>query len=257
MSSLSNNTTDKLTLTSLLSKDNLFCYYRPMPTKSKTVKPKKVNPEVKTSTEKINNSTNFLMGLPERIISYRPSKKIYLILAIAGVLLLAVLKKEWFIAATVNGSPINNLEVQIKLNQQFKNQVLTQLINEKLILNEAAKANALPTETEVESKVTEVETRLGGKEVLDSLLTQQNATRETFRNQLKLEVAITKLYEKEATFSAEELQKFIEENKQVLQSTDSASLEKEATDMLKQQKLSQIFNQKFQELRQKADIKTF
>lgn len=233
-----------------------------MPTKSKTAKVNtkkviKVTTNTSPTSDKINTSTNFLMALPERIVGYRPSKRVYLILVVVGILLLAVLKKEWFIAGMVNGSPITNLEVQLKLNQQFKNQILTQLINEKLILQEAAKASALPSDAEIENKVTEVETRLGGKEVLDSLLSQQNTTRETFKKQLKLEVIITKLYEKEATVSAEELQKFIEENRQVLQSTDSASLEKEATEMLKQQKLSQIFNEKFQALKEGADIKTF
>ncbi|MBI2017566.1 SurA N-terminal domain-containing protein [Candidatus Daviesbacteria bacterium] len=218
--------------------------------------PKKVK-SVKITANPINSSTNFLMALPERIISYRPSKKVSLILLAAGILLLAVFKKEWFIAATVNGSLITNLEVQMKLNQQFKNQILTQLINEKLILSEAAKMGTLPSDAEIDAKVAEVEARLGGTETLNSLLAQQNASKETFRNQLKLELAITKLYEKEATFSAEELQKFMEDNKNVLQSTDSASLQKEASDMLRQQKLSQIFNQKFQELKEKANIQIF
>ncbi len=223
---------------------------------AKTIKSKKA-PEVKAYKDPINTSANFLMALPERIIAFRPSRKISLVLLLIGILLLAFYKKEWFVAAMVNNEPISNLEVQMKLNQQFKSQVLTQLINEKLILQEAAKTGGLPTDAEIAAKLEEVQTRLGGAEVLDSLLTQQNTTRETLKNQLKLEVAITKLYEKEATFSAEELQKFIESNQQILQSTDSASLQKEAADMLKQQKLSQIFNEKFQQLKEAANIKTF
>lgn len=227
-----------------------------MPVKSKTKTSKKVQ-EVKVSQDPINTSANFLMSFPEKVISFRPSKKIWIIALIAGILILAGLKKEWFVAAMVNNEPISNLELQMKLNQQFKTQVLTQLINEKLILQEAAKTGGVPTDAEIAAKLEEVQTRLGGAEVLDSLLSQQNTTRETLKTQLKLEVAITKLYEKEATFSAEELQKFIDSNSQLLQSTDSASLQKEAADMLKQQKLSQIFNEKFQQLRESADIKTF
>ncbi len=72
-----------------------------------------------------------------------------------------------------------------------------------------------------------------------------------------IQLAITKLYDKEATVSAEEVSKFIETNKDQLKATDSAGQEKEAYDNLKQQKLSQIFSQKFQQLKQKANIKIF
>lgn len=205
----------------------------------------------------INSSANFFMSLPERIISFKASKNIYLLILVVGILLLFIFKKDWFISATVNGAPITNLEVQMKLNQQFKSQILNQLINEKIIMQEAAKSGIAPTKEEIDQKISEIETKVGGKDALNTLLTQQNTTIQSLKSQIRLELIVSKLYEKQASVSAEEVNKFIETNKEALQATDSASQIKEAEDTLKQQKLSQIFSEKFQELRQKANIKIF
>jgi len=170
---------------------------------------------------------------------------------------LVIYKKNWFVAATINGSPITNLELQMRLNREFRSQTLNQLINEKIILNEAVKNNAVVSEAEINKKISEIETNVGGTDALNALLSQQGQTKDSLRQQIKLQLAIEKLYSKDATTSAEEVEKFVESNKAQLRATDSAGQTKEAADLLKQQKLSQIFSQKFQELRQNAQIKIF
>lgn len=200
---------------------------------------------------------NFLNNLFENIAKYKRSKITYILLIAVGLFVLFTYKKNWIVAATVNSAPITNLELQLKLNTQFRTQTLNQLINEKIILTEAAKFGAIPLDEEINKKILELETNVGGSEMLDSLLSQQGQSRITLRDQIKVQLSITKLYEKEATVSAEEIEKFIEQNKEVLRATDSASQLKEAQDSIKQQKLSQIFSQKFQELRQKAKITIF
>ena len=203
---------------------------------------------------KLNNILNNLSG---NLMNLKSSKKLYLGLIISGVLLLAIYKKNWFVAATVNGSPISNLELQTKLNAQFKTQILTQMINEKIIMDEARKGSAIPTEEEVNQKIKELETQVGGAETLDMLLSQQGQSRSSLKDQVRVQLAISKLYINEATVSAEEVTSFIATNKDQLKATDSAAQEIEATDALKQQKLSEIFTQKFQDLRSKAKIQIF
>ncbi len=200
---------------------------------------------------------NFLNNFSSNITDFKKSKKFYIIVVIAGLLLLSIYKKDWFIAATVNGTPITNLELQSKLNQQFRSKTLDQLVTEKIILNEAMKNNALPTEAEINGKIKEIETQVGGAQALDGLLSQQGQTRSSVRDGLKLQLAMTKLYEKNATVSAEEVTNFVEQNKDQLRATDSASQQKEAYDAIKSQKLSQLFSQKFQELKTKAKIQIF
>lgn len=202
-------------------------------------------------------TVNNLLDKLDFIKNVKSSKKIYIILLITGLLLLAIYKKSWFIAATVNGSPITNLELQMHLNKQFRPQTLNQLINEKIILDEAAKNNALVSESDINKKIAEIETNVGGTQALDSLLAQQGQTKDSIRQQIKLQLTIERLYLKDATVSAQEVDKFLETNKDQLRATNSAGQAKEATDLLKQQRLSQIFNQKFQELRQRAKIQIF
>lgn len=200
---------------------------------------------------------NFLNNLSGKVLRLRSSKIFYIILIALGILFLGFYKKSWFVAAMVNNVPLTNLELQTKLNQQYKTQTLNQLINEKIIMQEASKNNAIPTEEEINKKIAEVESSVGGKETLDSLLTQQGQTRISLRDQIRVQLAISKLYEKEATVSAEEVAAFLEQNRAQLRATESAAQEKEAYDAIKNQKLSQIFSQKFQELRQKAKIQIF
>lgn len=203
---------------------------------------------------KLNNFLNFNF---DKITNLKSSKKLYFIILIAVILLLAIYKKDWFIAATVNGIPVTNLELQMRLNQQFRTQLLNQVVNEKIILDEARKSNAIPTDLEIDKKITDLETSVGGAETLNSLLTQQGQTRLTLKDQIRVQLAISKLYDKQATVSADEITKYIEQNQATMQATDSAKQQLEAEDILKQQKISEIFTQKFQELRQKANIKIF
>ncbi len=200
---------------------------------------------------------NFLNNLPERVRKLKTSKSSYLVLIALGLVLLFFFKKSWFISASVNGMPITNLELQMKLNQQFKTQTLNQMVNEKIIMSEASKNGAVPAEAEIDKKIADLETSVGGKSVLDNLLSQQGQTRISLRDQIRVQLAITKLYENEATVSGNEVTKFIEQNKDQLKASDSAGQQKEATDAIKNQKLSQIFSQKFQDLRTKAKIQIF
>lgn len=216
--------------------------------------------KIKYQTEEIipgGKLNNFLNTYSGKIINFKKSKTFYIILIIAGLLLLAIYKKNWFIAAIVNGSPVTNLELQMRLNEQFRSKTLDQLITEKLILNEGAKNNVIISNAEVNNKITEIETNVGGAEALNSLLAQQGQTRNSVRQQIKLQLTVEKLYANEATVSAEEVQAFIEQNKEQLKATDSASQEKEAYDALRNQKLNQAFFLKFQELRSKAKIQIF
>lgn len=202
-------------------------------------------------------TTNNLLNKLENFKNFRSSKTFYIILIALGILLLVIYKKDWFVAATVNGSLISNLELQTRLNQQFRTQTLNQMINEKIILTEAAKNNALATDEEVTKKISEIETSVGGAESLNALLSQQGQTRESLKQQIKVQLSIEKLYASEATVSAEEVNQFIEQNSEQLIATDSAGQQKEATEAIKSQKLSQIFAEKFQTLRSQAKIQIF
>src|SRR3972149_7553982 len=112
----------------------------------------------KSKSEYPFSSINNILSKLSSYKNFRSSKIFYIIILLAAVILLAFYKKNWFIAATVNGSPITNLELQMQLNKQFKTQTLNQLINEKIILDEAAKNNVSISDLEVNNKISEIET---------------------------------------------------------------------------------------------------
>lgn len=200
---------------------------------------------------------NDLLNKFDSLKKFRSSKLFYIVLIALGLLILVVYKKNWIVAATVNGSPVSNLELQMRLNTQYKTQTLNSLINEKIILGEAAKNNVVVTAGDIDKKIAEIEANVGGAATFDGLLAQQGQTRSGIRQQIKLQATIEKLYENEATVSAEEVAQFIEQNGSQLQASDSAGQQREAESAIKNQKLSQIFSQKFQELRTKAKIQIF
>lgn len=188
---------------------------------------------------------------------HRSNKKTYIIILLLGLFLLAFYKKSLFIAAMVNGNPVTNLELLSKMNQQFREQTLNQIINEKLIMSESTKNHITVTPAEISQKITDLEKNVGGAQTLDTLLKQQGQTRDSLKQQLALQLTIEKLYATEATVSSQEVDQFIQTNKDQLRATDSAGQIKEAEDTLKQQKLSKVFNDKFQSLKQSAKIQIF
>lgn len=185
------------------------------------------------------------------------SKKILIVAVVSVLLVLGFYKKNWIIAATVNGSPITFLEVLGRLERDYKSQALDGLVSEKLIFDEASKKGVLVSKQEVAGKISEIEGQFGGASGLDRMLSQQGQTRKSLEEQIKIQLALEKLYSNEATVSSQEVDNFIKESGKMLQSTDSAKQREEAEKILKGQKLSQIFSQKFQELKQQAKIQIF
>lgn len=184
-------------------------------------------------------------------------KGLVITLIIIGLLALAFYKKNWIVAATVNNAPITTLELVDRLKKQYGTQMLTQMINEKLINDEIAKNNIVVSDSELNDRIAKLEENFGGKETFDSLLAQQGQIRKDVERDLRLQIAIEKLYSSQATVSAEEVDKYIAENKETLVATVAAEQKKEAEDVLRQQKTSQIFNQKFQELKAGAKVTIF
>ncbi|MDO8638355.1 MAG: SurA N-terminal domain-containing protein [Candidatus Daviesbacteria bacterium] len=193
-------------------------------------------------------------NLPGPLKNLKLNKFIIIAIVIIAIALLFTYKKNWIVAASVNGAPISNFEVLSRLNNQYRTQILNQMINEKIILNEAQKQNVLVIPTEVADKIAVLEKSVGGKEALDGLLAQQGQTRVGLQDQIKIQLIIEKLYANEATVSASEVAQFIAQNGSQLQATDSAGQQKEAEDALKQQKLGTILNQKFQQLKSSAKV---
>lgn len=182
---------------------------------------------------------------------------IFLSVFIIALVIVFFLKKSWLVAATVDGNPVTSIELQQRLNQDYRKQVLDQLVNEKIVDNEAKKNNIVISQTDINSKMNEYETKYGGPTQFDQILEQQGTTRSALQDLIKTQLILEKLYSGEVLVSAQEVTDYIKTNKQVLTASDEAGQNAEATDNIKQQKLFQVFSQKFQELKDKAKVSIF
>lgn len=200
---------------------------------------------------KLNNAKN------SYIENRNPTKRIYIVLILLALLALFIFKKNLILAASVNGTPITQFELNQKLRAQYKDSTLNRMINEKIILDAAKQKGVTVGDEEIDRKISELESNVGGAESLNGLLSQQGQDRSSLKDSIKLQLTVEKMFEGEATVSAKEIQDFIDQNKSQLQASDSAGQEKEVTDILKQQKVSKVFNDKFQELKQGANVQIY
>lgn len=185
------------------------------------------------------------------------SRRGVIILIVIALLLLFFFKKNLLVAAMVNGQPITSLELNQRLYQTSKDQVLNQMINERIIQQEAAKKGVNVTSQQIQDKMAEVEKTYGGADSFNALLAQQGLTRDQFAQQTKIQLMVEALYKNDITPTDDEINKFMDQNKSLPEATDEAKFKETAVSQITQQKLSTVFNQKFPELRQQSNIQIF
>lgn len=175
-----------------------------------------------------------------------------------GVLILAAIAwfaKGYFIVATVNGEPITRWELNESIRQRYAAQTLDTMIDERLILSESRKKNVYVNPEEIEKQIKELEGRMQGKSSLEEALALQGLTADMLRRQIEVQLSINKLFEKEASVSSQEIDEYIGKNKDMFRTaTDPAKMRDEVTSMIKQQKVSDLFDTWFTDLRKQAVI---
>ncbi|MBI2617470.1 SurA N-terminal domain-containing protein [Candidatus Gottesmanbacteria bacterium] len=178
-----------------------------------------------------------------------------------SILLLALLLwkfKGSFIAAMVNGQPISRWQLNDQLVRKFGDQMLENLINERLILAAARQKGIIVTAQDIDTKVADIEKRLEGRATLDEALLAQGMTKEEFRRQIEIQLSIDRMFDSEASISSSEVEDYIAQNAQAYKNaTDPAALREEVKSILKQQKVSELFDKWFDEIRKGANVKKY
>ena len=188
----------------------------------------------------------------------KPNRKLVLALIILGVAILVYLNKSLLFAATVNGQLITASEVSQILNRSYKDKVLSQIIDQKILEQEAAKKGIVITNQQTQSKINEIANSYGGKASFDMLLSQQGLTEDQFASQIiKPQLIAESLYKDQINPTGDEIDKFIKDNANLPEATEPAKFKRLAEEQLKQQKLQTVFNQKFQELKKNAKVQIF
>lgn len=179
-----------------------------------------------------------------------------------GVLLAAFLiysAKDLFVAATVNGYPISRLEVIRELEKQGGKQVLEGIVNEKIILQEAKKANITITQADVNAKVDQFKEQLTTQgQDFNAILDAQGVTEADFRKQVGIQVTLEKMLADKTTVTEDEIKTFLDENSPYMpEGLSDEEKRNMAMEELKQQKLSSEFSNWLTEAKANAKVNYF
>jgi foldase protein PrsA len=208
-------------------------------------------------TPSVTESSSDMSKSQKRFSLPRLSKKTLGILAGLTILALVLfLLRSWFVVAVVNGQPITRFEFQREIEQQSGRQVLDGLITRTLIAQEARKQNITVSSEEIDAAIKDIEKTLSESgQSLDSALAMRGLSRDQFIQQIRIQKEVEKLLEKQTSVSAEEVDAYIKTNASSLPSGISGEeLNRQVTEQLKQEKLSQEFPSFLQGLQQNANI---
>lgn len=175
------------------------------------------------------------------------------------IILAILLVKGYFIAATVNGSPISRLSIISELEKEGGKQVLESLIDKKLIELELNKKGIQVTPVEVEEEIKKIEADLVLQgQTLKSVLAEQGMTEEKLREQITTQKRLEKLLADKIAVSPEEIDAFINDSKTTPpKDVKMEDFRKQVSIQLKQQKFQQEAQKWVADLNKNATIKYF
>jgi hypothetical protein len=141
---------------------------------------------------------------------------------IVGVILLiliatAILFKDRFIVAWVNGKPILRSEYTAEMENRVGEQVLQDLVTRRLILSEAQSQGVVVTLEDISARIAQIEEQLSSQgNTLDQVLLSQGISRSELQEQIRIQLLVEKLAPEDASASAESIANFINENRELL-----------------------------------------
>src|SRR3989344_346622 len=177
-----------------------------------------------------------------------------LALIIAGGLL--YLMRSYFVAAVVNGRPISRFSLLQQLEKSQGSQMLETLVIEELIRQEAKKNGVAVSPEELQTKISSIETEVSASgQNIDELLVAQGMTRDSFSEQVKLQLMLEKLVANQSPVTEEEIAKYISENETYFPSgiTDEEKHET-AISQIDQQRASEAIQTLIARLQSEADV---
>lgn len=189
------------------------------------------------------------------------SKKPWKHIVLIAILLIGVIFwkfKGQFVVAMVNGQPVSRWQLNDQLIKKFGVQALESMINERLIISAMRQKGIFVTTFDINARQKQIENRLQGKMTLDDALKAQGMTNEDFKRQLEIQISIEKFFDKDASVSSKEVEDYIGQNKEAYKNaTDPAALKLEVENTLKQQKIADLFEKWFAEIRKNAKIQKY
>jgi foldase protein PrsA len=193
-----------------------------------------------------------------KYISKNQLKSSLITTGVVLLLLLAFPLRFLVVPATVNGQPIFSWNYLSKLHQTSGNQVLDQLISEKLVQQEVKNQGIQVTQAEIDSQIAEIESQFGTESGgLESVLALQGLTRDEFIKQLRLNLSLEKLVKGNIQVTDEEISAELAGNASLYQELSELDAATSAAEAIRSTKLQGEFQTWFQGVKASAIIKNY
>jgi len=187
--------------------------------------------------------------------------KKYLVIVVAFFVLGVLFNflKNQLVVATVNGQPIWRFTLIKELEKQGGKQTLEGLVNKTLIYQEAKKQNIEVSRAEIDEEIKKIEESFSTEgQSLDQVLGLQGMDRKQLEETIKIRKILEKAVGEDIEVADEEIENFIEENKDFFsENLSDEELRESAKKQLKQRKISSEIQTWLQSRRDEANISYF
>ena len=178
---------------------------------------------------------------------------------IAVVLVLVLIGAAYYQfgnVAYVDGKPISRIEYIQMMEKQAGESILDQMITETLILNEAEKKGEEISQEVIDAEIKSIEDQLTSQgNTLDEVLANEKMTKEDLVKQIRLQKLVEKLAGGEAEVTEEQIEAFLEENKDFLpEDATQEELNQLAKDQIGSQSKNEAINNWLEKIRAEATI---
>jgi len=129
---------------------------------------------------------------------------------------LAAASQEDEVVARVNGEPISRGEFFERLQEVAGEQILDQIILEKLIAQAGRRPEAAVSDEEVQAELEAIKESFGSEEAFEAELNRYQLTLERLLYEIRLNMILTKLSREGVTVTDQEIAEFFEANKEQL-----------------------------------------
>ena len=179
-----------------------------------------------------------------------------LILGIIIIALLTVAYYRYGVVAVVNGHPISRYSYLKNLEKQDNKQELDVMINETLVFTEATKKGITIDQSVIDEEINKIDLQVKEQgQSLDEALKAENMTKTELEKQIRLQKIVEKLANVPTEVNAEEITKFLTDNKaQLPKDYSKTQLDDLAKTQILSQKKTEAINAWFTELKKSAQI---
>ncbi len=166
-------------------------------------------------------------------LNYMPTLKIVgmivIIVASFALIDLAVqyLNNDYSVAV-VNGTRISKSKWHDRLEKAYGAAVAQELIEDQILKIEAKKSNISVSSEDIDKKVDEIRTSIGGEELLQSALVANNITMQELRDQIELDALYTKILAPTLEYTDDDLKDFFNQYSDVIFPDETDALEEGA-----------------------------